>query len=46
VATDGEDRIMSGLNSQLDPLMALVLRACPYNHLEIFILALVCKVNN
>jgi len=43
---DGEDGIMSGLNSQLNPLMALVLRVCPYNYLEIFISALVCKVDS
>lgn len=32
MATDGEDGIMSGLNSRLDPLMALILRACLCNH--------------
>ena len=43
---DSEDGIISGVNSQLNPLMALILGARPYNYLEILILALVFKVNS
>ena len=43
---DGEDGIISGVNSQLDPFVALILRARSYNYLEILILALVSRVDS